>query len=1137
MAPRAQDVERLKSIKRFDQLVKYLRDELGWPIENDNFEDIFFDWDAHELGIDPASAAKIEEIKQLRPLSPGQPWGIFFVKFEPKKIPVVALRRILSKLVIRKRAQRGDQAAWKEHDLLFISNYGEGDDRQITFAQFSQPTDQDLPTLKVLGWDDSDTALHIDYTHHTLKDKLTWRNEYKKDFKTWREAWAGAFVLRNREVIETSQELAIQLADLAKRIRKRALKVLQIEKEDGVLRQLYAAFQKNLIHDLDQKGFADMYAQTITYGLLAARMSRQGNLVSDHISDMVPVTNPFLKELLETFLNVGGRQEKIDFDELGIQDVVELLNRPETKIDAILRDFGNRTRQEDPVVHFYESFLREYDPALKVQRGVFYTPQPVVSYIVRSVHELLQTEFGLEDGLASTITWGEMEKRHSGLKMPESVNKDSMFVQILDPATGTGTFLVEVIDVIHKHLTKKWIDDGHGEKKRLDLWNNYVPRYLLTRLYGYELMMAPYTVAHMKIGLKLVETNYRFGVGERLRVYLTNTLAPATDDKYIEKEWFYALAHEAQAVNAIKRNERFTIVIGNPPYSANSFNQSRNEMGELTFIGNLIEDYKQIDGVTLGEQNPKLLHDDYVKFIRYGQYLLERSGEGILGFITNHGFKTNPTFRGMRKNLMVNFQNIYINDLHGNSRKKESSPTGEKDENVFDIQQGVAILFCAKHYMAKSNVKICHFDLWGERKKKYSELTNMDVLSTRWSILQPMADDFLFAIQDALLNEEYKLGWSLAAIFNVFSTGVKTHRDHFAIDFHLLSLKKRLQEFRDLHISDTKISKNYFLSDTRDWKLAQKRRSLARNSDWEKHLTEIVYRPFDIRHYYHHPDIVELTRDDVMSHMQTLNNVGLVASRVNRKVSTGYFLVSRKIIDCHVLDNAGDSISLFPLYLEFSDLFSNSESKSDKNRSLNLTRAFIAALASKFSLPQAEPYQLPKGCLPEDILYYSYAIFHSPGYRSRYSEFLNNDFPRLPLTGNFELFSSLSQLGGFLVSLHLMESPKLNKRMTKYVGGSNPEIEKITYSDETVWIDKNQSVGFKGVPENVWDFHIGGYQVCEKWLKDRKDRKLSKDDIEHYQKIVVALSETIRLMAEIDKLIESHGGWPGAFAVKHKASK
>ena len=409
-----QDRKQLQAIKTFPSLVKYLRDELDWPIDADDFDDLTFDYEPEELGIDAKTAAKIEEIKQLRPLVTGQPWGIFFVKFEPKRLPVMALRRILSQLVIKKRAsaRKAEQASWNLHDLLFISNYGEGDQRQITFAHFGQEEGTgDLPTLKVLGWDDADTALHIDHVHKELKEKLHWPDD-EADLKGWRQCWSSAFTLRHREVITTSKALSIRLAQLGTDIRKRVNTVLRFESEKGPLRKLHAAFKEALIHDLSADDFADMYAQTITYGLLSARVSRPAGLVAENIADMVPVTNPFLRDLLSTFLTVGGRKGKIDFDEVGINDVVQTLR--DANMEAVLRDFGDRNPQEDPVVHFYELFLKEYDPKKRIQRGVFYTPRPVVSFIVRSVHEILQKEFGLPDGLADTTTWGEMVRKIQG---------------------------------------------------------------------------------------------------------------------------------------------------------------------------------------------------------------------------------------------------------------------------------------------------------------------------------------------------------------------------------------------------------------------------------------------------------------------------------------------------------------------------------------------------------------------------------------------------------------------------------------------------------------------------------------------------------------------------------------------------
>ena len=475
------DADRLRSIKTFPSLVKYLREELDWPIASDDFDDLTFDYEPEELGLDSQSAVKIREIKQLRPLTSSQPWGIFFVNFEPKRLPVVVLRRILRSLVIKKRqsANKSQQAAWQSHDLLFISAYGEADHRDITLANFFEGEDNgDLPTLRVLGWDDEDTVLHLTHAHEVLRERLHWPKD-PTDVVRWRQTWSAAFTLRHRQVITTSRDLAVRMAELATAIRKRANSVLAVESENGPLRRLMKAFRETLIRDLSGDDFADMYAQTITYGLLSARVSRPMGLVAENIKDMVPVTNPFLQDLLAQFLTVGGRKGQIDFDELGINEVVQALR--DANMGAVLRDFGDRNPQEDPVVHFYELFLKEYDPKKRMQRGVFYTPRPVVSFIVRSVHELLQSEFGIEEGLASTVTWGEMTEKHPGCHIPTGIEPSDPFVVVLDPAVGTATFLVEIIDVIYRTLAAKWTRLGLDELQQRTAWNAYVPT-LLSRL-------------------------------------------------------------------------------------------------------------------------------------------------------------------------------------------------------------------------------------------------------------------------------------------------------------------------------------------------------------------------------------------------------------------------------------------------------------------------------------------------------------------------------------------------------------------------------------------------------------------------------------------------------------------------------
>ena len=1133
--------ERLKSIRTFPSLVKYLREELDWPIGADNFEDMTFDYSPEELGIDTKIAAKIQEIRRLRPLSANQPWGIFFIKFEPKRLPVVALRRILSQVALKKRASANsaERAAWKTDDLLFVSNYGEGENRQISFAHFSENIEKKgLPTLKVLGWDNLDTALHLDHVADELQSKLAWPDD-TSDTELWRSRWRSAFTLKHREIINTSKKLSIELAKLARNIRDRINTVLEIETKKGPVSKLMAAFKEALVHDLDDDGFADMYAQTIAYGLLSARVANPSGSTAEDFAAAMPVTNPFLKELMETFLNAGGRKGQassgvgLDFDELGVTDIVDLLNAPETQMDAVLRDFGDRNPQEDPVIHFFEGFLQEYDNKIRKDRGVFYTPRPVVSFIVRSVDELLRTEFELEDGLADTTSWGEMAERLDDLEVPEGVRSDQTFVQILDPATGTGTFLVEVIGLVHKTMTEKWHTEGHSSTKIMELWNDYVPKSLLPRLHGYELMMAPYAIAHMKLSLKLYETGYRFGSDERARIYLTNSLEPPQEFSDTFAFAIPALAHEAQEVNSIKRNRRFTVVIGNPPYSGEGMNK-----GE--WIRSLIDTYMYVDGSHLGEKGKKnWLQDDYVKFIRYAQHVLNQSKTGILGFINNHSFLDNPTFRGMRASLMASFPKINIIDLHGNSKKKERCPDGTNDENVFDIiQQGVSIGLFRRNPVKNASFNIEHAHLWGLRGNastagKLRWLADNSIASTDWTHLYPISPFYLFVPQNLELRAEYASFWKLTDVMPHYGAGIITSRDHFVIDFDDAPLRDRLDIFRDPSISDDSIRANLGIRDNSMWSMAKARDAFRENPIRDDLFVDILYRPFDRRRIYFETNVVFNMRLQIMRHMLAGENLGLLTARSNKSPTKDHFFCSKLIVETKCGESTTQS-SFFPLYLYPPDEEGLSVSMEAHP---NFSPSFLAALRDSLKTDIDDP---------RAIFHYAYGVFHSPTYRSRFDEFLKTDFPQLPITGSLELFRSLALLGGQLVSLHIMESPLLDSQITTFVGSDDFQVEKVSYSEETAWIDKAKTLGFQGVPEEVWNFHIGGYQVCNKWLKDRQAkggknprpaRTLTDDDIDHYQKIVVALNETIRIVAEIDEAIEAHGGWPDAFQVDQASNR
>jgi predicted helicase len=760
-------------------------------------------------------------------------------------------------------------------------------------------------------------------------------------------------------------------------------------------------------------------------------------------------------------------------------------------------------------------FLKEYDAKKRMQRGVFYTPRPVVSYIVRSVDELLRTEFGLEDGLADTTTWGEMAKRHKDLKIPEGTSPEQAFVQILDPATGTGTFLVEVIDIIHKTMVAKWKAQGHGEKKIAALWNEYLPKHLLPRLHAYELLMAPYAIAHLKVGLKLYETGYRFGSDERARIYLTNALEPAHDFSGTFEFAIPALAHEAQAVNEIKRKQRFTVVIGNPPYS--NFGQ----LNRVSFILDLLDDYKK----SLGERKLNL-DDDYIKFIRLGQWVIDQTHVGLLAYISANSYLGGAGHRKMRQLLLASFDKLRVLNLHGNLRKKEHTPDGDKDENVFDIMQGVAIGLMRKTPSKKLGSRVDYADLWGTRQQKYAALGSTSV---GYEEIHPEAELFLLIPQTSAFREEYGCYAQLKEIFHDVGQGIEMGRTIALASSKteiaaVISDLKTLTELTFSRKYDTPVS-------SATWGIERARQDVCSGRG---RFMKLMVRPFDEGWTYytgraggfHHRPRAASTANMLLN-----GNRALVAKRQSKEANfTSVWVVDKPINQGFFSIDPLGRESLFPVYrvrdasADEPSLWSDSETAIG-----NLRSDFLNDLPSSDSADGADVRALE----------YIYAVLHSPTYRERYGEYLRTDFPRVPRPTSLGLYRALFRLGSSVIAVHLMESPNLEHFITTYSGPKNPEVGRIGWSNDTVWLDaaatkKGQpatpgTIGFRSVPEAVWNFHIGGYQVCEKWLKDRKGRTLSKDDIAHYQKIVVALNETIRLMQEIDAVIEQHGGWPGAF--------
>ena len=599
--------------------------------------------------------------------------------------------------------------------------------------------------------------------------------------------------------------------ELAKRTRflEHVIERELLEEENQDLEGFFQAFQKYLIAGLDKQQFADLYAQTVTYGLFAARTRADETFTRKNAVQFIPSTIGILKDVFQ-FISYSDLPQNISWI---VDDLSEILNVAD--IQKILNRFYEEGRGNDPIIHFYETFLAEYNPKVREQRGVYYTPESVVGYIVRSVHQTLKDNFDKPLGLADKS------------------------VTVLDPAAGTLTFIAEALRVAVEEYKEHY---GSGDISGL------IKEHLLEHFYAFELMMAPYAIGHLKMGFVLDELGYEMSDDERFKLYLTNTLE-MEDLEQTELPGMRSLSEESEAAGKVKKDEEVLVILGNPPYSGNSFN-------DKDWIDNLLKEgythenghsddgYYKVDGKPLGERNPKMLQDDYVKFIRFAQWKIDQLGHGIVSMITNHGYLDNPTFRGMRESLMQSFNEIRVLDLHGNYRKKETTPDGSKDENVFDIQQGVAI-----HSMIKNQDKpksVLRADLYGKRREKYDWLESHDLTNTEWTEIMPQSEFYFFIELDYNLREKYQRYAKLTNIFGSYSTGIKTHRDDFVIDFDMNKLKGRIKTFVNSNENDEWIKERYNLNETNSWNIKNAREELKR-VELNDYFERILYRPFDER--------------------------------------------------------------------------------------------------------------------------------------------------------------------------------------------------------------------------------------------------------------------------------------------------
>ena len=917
--------------------------------------------------------------------------------------------------------------------------------------------------------------------------------------------------------IKSPKKLAEMMAGKARLLSDvigNALTSDETHNEDSTLKEQMIAFKNILIHDITPKGFADVYAQTIAYGMFAARLHDPtlDTFSRQEAAELIPKSNPFLRKL---FGYIAGP----DIDDR-IKWIVDNLTEIflACNVEEILKNYGKTTKMEDPIIHFYETFLSEYDPKLRKARGVWYTPAPVVNFIVRAVDDILKTEFDLPQGLADTsktkITVNTQTPDKRSANGYKQMEKEVHKVQILDPATGTGTFLAEVI----KHVHKKF-------KGQEGIWSGYVEKHLLPRLNGFELLMASYAMAHLQLDLLLKETGFKATTNQRTRVYLTNSLEEYHPDTgTLFANW---LSSEANEANHIKRDTPVMCVIGNPPYSGESANKG-------DWIMNLMEDYKKEPGgkEKLKERNSKWINDDYVKFLRYGQHFIEKNGEGVLAFINPHGFLDNPTFRGMRWNLLKTYDKIYTIDLHGNTKKKETAPDGSADINVFDIEQGVSINIFVKTGKKKPNDlgKVFHFDLYGKREYKYDFLIENSLKSTSFNEIPNKAPMFYMVQKDFQKENEYEKGFALNSLFISNSIGVVTARDKLTIKNTKKEVIKTINDFATLDVEEAR-TKYSLGKDARDWKISLAQNDLITSKKDKDNIVKISYRPFDSKWTYYtgkSKGFHCMPRGKVMQHFILGENLGLVFRRQQPESLDLYVFCTKEIVaDGYIRSDNKGGESVAPLYLYPEN---NSQQTLEKitERKPNLNQEIVNNLAENLGLTFTNEKETTENTFaPIDILEYIYAVLHSPNYRDKYKEFLKIDFARIPYPKDANTFWQLVKLGGEIRQIHLLESPKVEDYITTYPkDGSNTITTKVAKKDwelfdeekqlGRIWINEEQY--FDNIPLTAWEFYIGGYQPAQKWLKDRKERTLEFDDILHYQKIIVVLSETDRLMKEIDKI-------------------
>ncbi|GAA7254257.1 DNA methyltransferase [Helicobacter pylori] len=885
--------------------------------------------------------------------------------------------------------------------------------------------------------------------------------------------------------------------------------------KDTQVSSIFKNFKEYLYEELSFEDFSDAFAQTLTYSLFIAKLNHPFEKINlDNVRSSIPKNFAVIREMAD-FLKKLDAIKEIQWL---LNEILNLINHVD--MDSIIKDLND---DKDPYLHFYETFLSAYDPKLREKKGVYYTPDSVVKFIINALDSLLKTRF-----------------KDAPLGLKSALDNEN--IKLLDFATGTGTFLLEAF---RKALETRKTSDG-GTSTKEDKYQN-----LLKQFYGFEYLIAPYAIAHLNLSQAFKEEFKKpLKENDALKIILTNTLIQPSE---IVAYRGLSPIFEKELSNAqeIKKNEKILIITGNPPYSGASSNEGLFEWevkatygiepefqtietkknvkltDEIQTLLNNIQTQKESGSKNAlkelkklhskyklqKEKNPKWLLDDYVKFMRFAQNKIESLGHGLFGFISNNAFLDNPTFRGLRRSLLECYDELYILNLHGNARKKEETPQGTKDENVFNIMQGVSInLFVKKAQTTKQ--KIYYYDVYGERAEKYAFLAQNDLNSIEWLELAPRAPFYLLLPLKTPLLDEYEQGFSVQEMFQVGGTGICSKRDHVVFHKDKESLLKLLKDFSTLEPSELR-GKYNIGDDSRDWRLNNAIREVETNiKRLEEYIVLCQYRPFDYRWTYYTPNsrtFLAYPVYDVFKHMlppptnpktpnQTRKNVALITSRrFCQSQKSGVGFVSNKISDLRTWTcpgmEGGDYVN--PLYY-------------NPNYTENFTPKFRSFIDKHYS-HHFEPLE---------VLGYIYALLYSPNYRKRYEDFLKADYPKILFTNNKDLFRALSLLGIELIGLHVLNQESLNHSFEKLkdatIGESyykeaherNPIIKKPLHNEPEQRLYINHSAYFSGVSEEIYNYMIGGYGVLDKYLKSHKNESCNFD---HVSNIIKVIARTIEI--------------------------